>query len=260
MQKHLSCCSGKAGFTFSFSIELKFTVDCLKFWFQKNHKTTELNVDEKEEFRRNNLLTKQTLCCLCDFFPIEPRAENGWAQDMFKAEHLFLENMYTKKQMDQMGIKNFETFSLKLNKILDNVDLFCQSLESESYRQQNNDDNEIENIVDKIKKIKTTITQPTDGKNKATKEKVIAYLYQPSICFIKTDKIKGEIPISNKFLSNAFAISKNRKVIHHSHVTGKIIGFAHDFCNQRCRENYYTIPVFAHNQFRFYFFSIFKGN
>ena len=203
---------------------LKFTVDCLKFYFQRNHKIIELDVDENEEFRRKNLLTKQTLCCLCNF-PIEPRAENGWAQHVFKAKHLFLENIYSKKQMDQMEIKNFETFSLKLNKILDNADLFCQSLESENYRQQNNDDDEIENIIDKIKKIKTTTTtQPTDNKNKPTKEKTVAYLYQHSICFMKTDKIKGEIPISNKFLSNIYAISKNRKVIHHSHVTSKIIG------------------------------------
>ena len=76
---------------------------------------------------------------------------------------------------------------------------------------------------------------------------------------METDKIKGEIPISNKFLSNMYAISKNRKVIHHSHVTGKITGFAHYFCNQRCRENYYMIPVFAHNQFRFDFFLFLKG-
>ena len=74
-------------------------------------------------------------------------------------------------------------------------------------------------------------------------------MYQHAICFIKTDKIKGEILISNKFLSIMCAISKNRKVIHHSHVTGKIVGFAHDFCNQKCKENFYTIPVFEHNQF-----------
>ena len=46
------------------------------------------------------------------------------------------------------------------------------------------------------------------------------------------------------------AIAKNRRVIHHSHVTGKILGYAHDFCNQNCKENYYTIPVMTHNQFR----------
>lgn len=55
------------------------------------------------------------------------------------------------------------------------------------------------------------------------------------------------------------AISKNKTAIYHSHVTGKIIGYAHDFYNERVRENYYTIPVFAHNQFRFDFFLFLKG-
>ena len=55
------------------------------------------------------------------------------------------------------------------------------------------------------------------------------------------------------------AIVKNQTVIHHSRVTGKIIGYAHDFCNQKCKENYCTIPVIAHNQFRFDFFLFLKG-
>ena len=65
--------------------------------------------------------------------------------------------------------------------------------------------------------------------------------------------------MSEKFLSNMIAIAKDRRVIHHSHVTGKIIGYAHDFCNEKCRENYFTIPVIAHNQFRFDFFFYLKG-
>ena len=59
-----------------FSIELKFTADCLKVWFQKNHKILELEIDFKTEFKQNNPLTKKTLCCLCDF-PMDPRAEKG---------------------------------------------------------------------------------------------------------------------------------------------------------------------------------------
>ena len=55
------------------------------------------------------------------------------------------------------------------------------------------------------------------------------------------------------------AIAKNNKVIHHSHMTGKIIGHAHDFCNDKTREIYFTIPVIAHNQFRFDFFLFLKG-
>ena len=53
--------------------------------------------------------------------------------------------------------------------------------------------------------------------------------------------------MSEKFLSNIIAIAKDQRVIHHSHVTGKIIGYGHNFCNEKCRENHSTIPVIAHN-------------
>ena len=55
------------------------------------------------------------------------------------------------------------------------------------------------------------------------------------------------------------SIFKNQHVLHHSHVTGKIIVYAHEYCNLQTRENYYTIPAFAHNQFRFDFFLFLKG-
>ena len=42
-------------------------------------------------------------------------------------------------------------------------------------------------------------------------------------------------------------------------MTGKIIGHAHEYCNFQVRENYYTIPAIAHNQFRFDFFLFLKG-
>ena len=36
-----------------FNIELKFTVDCLKFWFNKNKKVLELGENLKDEFLKN---------------------------------------------------------------------------------------------------------------------------------------------------------------------------------------------------------------
>ena len=42
-------------------------------------------------------------------------------------------------------------------------------------------------------------------------------------------------------------------------MTGKVIGYAHDYCNLQIRENYYTIPAFGHSQFRFDFFLFLKG-
>ena len=73
------------------------------------------------------------------------------------------------------------------------------------------------------------------------------------------NKFKTEILFSNKLLSNITSIVNNKIVVHHSHVSGEIFGYAHDFCNQKVKENYYTIPVFAHNQFRFDFFILLKG-
>ena len=87
------------------------------------------------------------MCCLCDF-PLEPRAKNGWADHAFKAEHLFLENIYSGKQMVSMGIDKFEHFSKKLNQILDEINSFCASIESESI----SSNPEIDEIVEKIKK------------------------------------------------------------------------------------------------------------
>ena len=106
-----------------------------------------------------------------------------------------------------------------------------------------------------MRKIKTR--KQDDGI--ATKEKTIGFLYQYAIKFLPTDKIKGNFVISENVLPNMISIFKNQHVLHHSHVTGKIIGYAHEYCNLQTRENYYTIPAFAHNQFRFDFFLFLKG-
>ena len=48
-------------------------------------------------------------------------------------------------------------------------------------------------------------------------------------------------------------------VIHHSHITGDVIGNAHSFCNLKGRENKNQISVIAHNLFGFDFFFFLKG-
>ena len=93
-----------------FSIELKFTADCLKFWFQKNHKIIELDVDEKEEFRRNNLLTKQALCCLCHF-PIEPRAGTDGHNMCLKLNIFFWKIFTVKNRWSRWELKTLKLFS-----------------------------------------------------------------------------------------------------------------------------------------------------
>ena len=133
-----------------FSIELKFTADCLKLWFNKYRKVLEISPEQKKKNYDN---APKNDCCLCDF-PLQSRAENGWFQHVCKVEYLFLENSYISKEMYQMGIDNFDVYFEKVKKVLDNVDEFCASLETENrlsiVRGETN--KEIKDIVEKIKK------------------------------------------------------------------------------------------------------------
>ena len=47
--------------------------------------------------------------------------------------------------------------------------------------------------------------------------------------------------------------------LHHSHITGKILGYTHDLCSLRVKENIFKIPVIAHNLFGFDLFYFIKG-
>ena len=73
-----------------FSIELKFTADCLKLWFNKYRKVLEISPKQKKKIYDN---APKNDCCLCNF-PLQSIAENGWFQHVCKVEYLFLENIY----------------------------------------------------------------------------------------------------------------------------------------------------------------------
>ena len=65
--------------------------------------------------------------------------------------------------------------------------------------------------------------------------------------------------MSKNFIENVKGIMNNRTHVHHSHITGEIIGYTHSYCNQKVRENYPKITVIANNLFRFDFFFLLKG-
>ena len=221
-----------------FNIELKFTCDCLRKWFDRNIRLDVLDESTIHEYRLNNIPEN---CCICDF-PVSSRAQNGWFDHICKAEHLFLENLYDSKDLFRMRIVEYGVFFDKVTSVLDNLDDFCESLEKENLDNINNgeDNTEIEEIVKKIEKIKTHKNEESE---ECTKKKVLGYLHLQSIPFLSNDKVDAKFPMSEKFLLNLYHTHINKPVIHHSHVTRKIIGFAHEYCNSQVRENYYNIPV-----------------
>ena len=82
-----------------------------------------------------------------------------------------------------------------------------------------------------------------DAKKNLFSEKLLAFLYSALIRFCETDKVKG-IPLSKNFLENLKGIMTSKNHMHHLHISGGIIGYAHSFCNAKIRENKYKITVF----------------
>ena len=54
-------------------------------------------------------------------------------------------------------------------------------------------------------------------------------------------------------------IIKVKIYLHHSHITGEIFAYSHDFCNWKVKETKNEIPLVAHNQFGFHMFYFIKG-
>ena len=95
-----------------------------------------------------------------------------------------------------------------------------------------------------------------NGENQSKQiNKIIGGVYTNIIKFKQNEHIKGEI-FSDDFLDNVGCLIFSKNVIHHSHISGKIIGYAHGFYNQKVRENKKQISVIAHNLFDFDFYSI----
>ena len=89
-------------------------------------------------------------------------------------------------------------------------------------------------------------------------DKIISFIYSTLIKFVETDQVKG-MPMSKIFVDNSKGIMRNKTHIQHLLVSGKIIGYAHSYCNYRVRENKPKLSIIAHNLFRFDFFFLLKG-
>ena len=73
------------------------------------------------------------------------------------------------------------------------------------------------------------------------------------------NKFDYETLATNDLLVYVHKIINVKIQIHHSHVTGKIKGYAHDFCNEQVRENKKTLSCVAHNLIGFDIYFLIKG-
>ena len=97
------------------------------------------------------------------------------------------------------------------------------------------------------------------GKAPKFKLKIYAYVYNELIYFPKST-IQYETFTKSRVFINFHRLIKLKFHLHHSHITGKIQGYAHDFCNTMVIEKTSPdIPFVAHNLFGFDLYYFIKG-
>ena len=253
-----------------FSVELKLTVDTLKAWFNKILKLKFFDVDynKKDDWRKKSPLTSDTACTICAF-PIDPYAENRWFNHVVNSEHPFLRNIYSPSQVKVMGIDDIDGYKESLYRLLNIFTDFEDAVQDgePSEEVMNFIREDLCDIYDNFNSLREDVEKvslpekPFSRKQELFRNKMVAFLYSNLIPFCVTEKVKG-ILILKKIIWNIISILPDTKCIHHSHIAENIYGYAHIFCNERVRENYFKVPVIAHNLFRFdVFFSSkrFKG-
>ena len=113
--------------------------------------------------------------------------------------------------------------------------------------------NDFSEVYDAINDFKIVEKHDDYGRKKNHINKIIRFVYSHIMDFRRTDNVKGAI-FSANLLDNVNCLIYSENVIHHSHITGDIIGDSHSFCNLKVRENKNQISVIAHNLFGFDFF------
>ena len=195
------------------------------------------------------------------WFPIRRRGGGDWFNFAVKCEHLFLRNIYSFNNLKQMDIETEEKYTEIVYRLLEFYPLFEKALDDGDVA------DEVRNfLVEDLNDCYTTLLELKedvhhvslpkkrfDAKINFFSEKLLAFLYSAMTRFCETDKAKG-IALSKNFLENLKGIMTCKNHMHHSHISGEIIGYAHSFSNAKVRENKYEITVVAHNLFRFDFF------
>ena len=77
---------------------------------------------------------------------------------------------------------------------------------------------------------------------------VYAFVYQRLMDFSQR-RFDYETLTANELFNSVHKIINVKTHLHHSHTTGRIIGFAHNFCNAKVTENKDILTCIAHNFF-----------
>ena len=241
-----------------FNIELKFACDILMLWFNQKVKKTNLTNQEGIDYKRINPITFDAKCTICDFaIKVNPKGLRYKENDMsyldflIRKEYAFLRNIFDEDELKKSkSICNLETYWNKMNLYIHLIKVSEMELKSANFFSDISDEllleflmeycdayeYEVEALVEnEIKQFEVTHNK-TMKMPKFTLQ-LYSFLYDCLMNFpdVKFDEIKTVT--TNGFMKELYRVVNYNVHIHHSHVTGIIHGYSHDFCNWKIREN-----------------------
>ena len=173
-------------------------------------------------------------------------------------EHLFITDIFEYEELKMSkSIQTLENYHQAFKKMLQLVTLMNTNYSSESDIEDISDDCVAEFVEEmgfetlkifisrlKIRKKKKNLKW--ENRRDAKINKIIASVYN-SLMDFPSNKFEIKTVVTKNFFKSIRNLPYGSHVIHHSHVTGEIMEFAHDFCKKMLRENQNLMPVFAQN-------------
>ena len=260
-----------------FSTELKFASDCLLKWFYSKNKKNELSIQEKRDYEIENPIDWENGKCKICTFPLNANPSDSvknnempYGDFIIQKEQKFLRNIFSKEDLEKSdAIKDLESIHEHFSKYL-RIVVFAEkcltSLKefSECYYEELNEFllenceecNDFTDLKDKISE--TEVKSKQKSVIPKFNLKLYTFFYQKITCFPRTD-FECETVATNNLFESVHKLLNVKIHLHHSHVTGEIIGYTHDFCNWVVRENKDVVSCIAHNFFKFDFYFILKN-
>ena len=229
-----------------FCIEAAFVKKALLAWFDKKIKSQNLEIDafSKMQYERKNPVNwKNNRCVICKMpLRVEPTSfetpddEMTFEDFIIRFEYKFIRNIYTYEQIkDSHHLETLEKYyevyqkfvaiSIGLLSMFNNYNKNDEiNTEVSTFVEENYADDSIDELKNRIMQteIKNAL-KSSYGKVPKFNLKIDAFVYNLLVHFPVTD-MQYETFTADSFFINVHRLIKMKVHLHHSHITGKILG------------------------------------
>ena len=191
---------------------------------------------------------------------------------LIRKEYAFIKNIYDEDDLEHSNVlctlekywqmmKNYtlmiKTAEIELQSAFHFSEIQNETLQDILYKYFDVYEYEVPDLTELIKKFKVN-HQPRYRMSKYALQ-LYSFFYDGIMNFPTTKFDEIKTVCTDGFIINLYRIINFKVHILYSHVTGQIIGYSHDICNCKVRENNYIVPLIGHNFLGFDIYYMVKG-